>query len=183
MLINDGKGRGYSAEVNELNQMLTRSIVEYRPAYISHSVGRAFLVNAIDAGPVAGEYTLWLKNDSTTPIVINTIFTSNVDANVVWKLHTVTGTGATAAAIVPINLNLSSGNDATVTCLGGAGGVTGLTSAGVITTWYGGVSYFNSIINWWLDALILGKNDAIAIEFDAGTGNGASVSIMFHDYS
>jgi hypothetical protein len=181
MLITDGKGRGNWAEVNELNQLHTRAVIEHRPAFISREIGKAFVVNAIDAGPVADEYTLWLRNDSETPIVVNTIFTANVAADVIWKLHTVTGTGATAALITPINLNLSSGNDANVTCRGGAGGVSALTSTGVITSWHGGVAYFNTVVNWWLDALILGKNDGIAIEFDAGTGSAVTCSIMFHD--
>lgn len=181
MLIGDGKGRGNVAAVNDLNQLHTRAVVEHRPAFASREQGQAFIAHAIDAGPVADEYTLWLQNDSETPIVINTIFTANVAADVIWKLHSVTGTGATAAAIVPMNLNLSSGNDANVTCRGGAGGVTALTSSGVITSWHGGVAYFNTVVNWWLDALILGKNDAIAIEFDAGTGSAVTCSIMFHD--
>jgi len=174
---------GDIAEVNELKQLTTRAIVEYRPAYISYSRGKAFIATVDDVGATAGEYTIWLKNDSETPIVINTIFTANVSANVVWALHKTTGTGGTAPAITPINLNLSSGNDANVTCLGGAGGVSDLTSAGIITTWGGGVAYFNATINWWLEALILGKNDAIALEYDAGTSARATASIMFHDYA
>jgi hypothetical protein len=172
---------GNIADVNELHQILTRTVVEHRPAYISRSLGKAFIATADDAAPTAAEYTIWLKNNSDVPIVINSIFTFNVAADVVWKLHSVTGTGGTAAAITPVNLNLSSGLDANVSCNGGAGGVSGLTSSGTITAWAGGVTYFNTVVNWWLDALILGKNDAIAVEFDAGTGSRAGVSIMFHD--
>jgi hypothetical protein len=181
MFISDGKGRGYNAEVNELNQLVIRAVVEQRPSYISRTLGQAYSVTAIDAGPTANEYTIWLQNNSDTPIVINNILTSNVAANAIWKLHTVSGTGSTAAVITPINLNLSSGIDSDVTCRGGAGGVDTLTSLGVITAWDGGVAYFNTEINTWLDALILGKNDAIAVEYDAGTSSAASVSIMYHN--
>jgi len=180
MEIKDGR-TGLSAEVNDQNQLMTRAVVEARPSYISATKGEAWTVVADDPDVAEAEYLIWLKNTGTTPIVINTIFTSNVDANVVWKLHTVTGTGGTAAAITPMNLNLSSGNDAIVSCNGGAGGVSGLTSTGVITSWMGGVAYFNQTINLWLDALILSTNDAIALEFDAGTGSRAIATIMFHN--
>lgn len=172
---------GNFADVNSLDQMLTRTVLEHRPAYISRTLSKAFIAAADDADVAAGEYVIWLQNNSETPIVINSIFTFNVDADSIWTLHSVTGTGATAATITPVNLDLSSGLDADATCRGGAGGVTGLTSAATITSWAGGVAYFNTVVNWWLDALILSKNDAIAVEFDAGTGSRAGVSIMFHD--
>jgi hypothetical protein len=183
MLINDGKGRGYKAEVNNLNQLVSRAVVEQRAAYISYNSGETYIVTVDDAGPAAGEYPIYLKNDNDDAIVINSIFTANAAADVVWKLHIVTGTAAGAGVLTPVNLNRISNKEANITSRGGAGGVTGLTSAGVITTWYGGVAYFNTLINLWLDALILGKNDAIAIEFDAGTGSAVSCSMMFHNYS
>lgn len=172
---------GNIADVNELNQMLTRTVLENRAAFVSQKYGKAYIATVDDAGPTAAEYTIWLQNDSETPIVINSIFTFNVAASAVWILHETTGTGATAAAITPKNLNLTSGLPANVSCVGGAGGVSGLTSAGIITSWGGGVAYFNTIVNWWLDALILGKGDAIALEYDAGTSARATASIMFHD--
>jgi hypothetical protein len=106
---------------------------------------------------------------------------ANQDANAVWKLHAVTGTGDTAAEITPVNLNLSSGNDAVISCRGGAGGVGSLTSTGVIASWMGGVAYYNTVMNLWLDALLLSTNDAIALEFDAGTGTRAIATVMFHN--
>jgi len=172
---------GNIADVNEFHQLLTRTVNEQRPAYISRTLGKAFIAHADDADVAAGEFILWLRNDSDIPITINSIFTFNVDANAIWKLHKVTGIGDTAAAIIPVNLNFSSGNVADVTCRGGAGGVGTIVTAGEVTTWGGGVTYFNTVVNWWLDALTLGKNDAVAIEFDAGTGSRASASIMFHD--
>jgi hypothetical protein len=180
MQITDGK-TNLTAEVNNQNQLMTRAVVEQRAAFISDTKGQAWTVHADDADVAADEYLIWLKNTGTTPIVINTIFTSNVDADAIWKLHSVTGTGAGAAAITPVNLNLSSGNDAIVSCNGGAGGVTGLTSSGIITGWAGGVTYFNQTISLWLDALILSTNDAVALEFDAGTGSRAMATIMFHN--
>jgi hypothetical protein len=180
MEITDGR-TNLSAEVNALNQLMTRAVSENRAAYVSDTKGEAWTVHADDADVAADEYLIWLKNTGTTPIVINSIFTSNQDADAIWKLHSVTGTGGTAAAITPVNLNLSSGNDAEVSCNGGAGGVSGLTSSSVITGWAGGVAYFNQTINLWLDALIIGTNDAIALEFDVGTGTRAMTTIMFHN--
>jgi len=146
---------------------------------------RAFTISADDAAPTAAEYTLWVYNASTEQrnFIVDKITTWQVDANVVWRLWEVTGVGATAALITAKNTFLGSTISAgELTCRGGAGGVTALTTVGNwIATWGGGYVY-NSYMQDILGAVILEPGKAIAIEYDAGTGGRAGVNIYGHFY-
>lgn len=72
-----------------------------------------------------------------------------------------------------------SGKSADINCKGGAGGVTGLTSQSVLATWYNGEAYNHDrfCMN---STLLLGQNNAIAIEYDAGSGGAVSIVVMGH---
>ena len=182
MFIQDGTGRGFVAGVTDKNRLMIDGLSETLAANASRESGRCFAIVAQDAGPVAGEYTLWIQNDSDERhFVIDTIRTSNVNADVVWKLHHVTGVGATAAVIVPVNLNLGSDLVAPLTCRGGAGGVSGLTIVNTLDVWMGGYVYNTTVIDT-MSAILLAQNDAIAIEYDAGTGGAANVLVIGHFY-
>ena len=179
--IEDGTGRGYLAKVTSDFRLDVSSRVNERVYYKSRE-GDAYSVVAVDAGPVAAEYPLYIKNISSSKnLVIQQIITSAHDADVRWKLHHVTGVAAGAAVIVPVNLNLASGKSADATCRGGAGGVTTLTSINVLWDWFQGVANSYNEVNPH-SAIILGQNDAIAIEYDAGTGGACAISVeMYYD--
>ena len=114
-IIEDGLGSGRKVEVNKIHQLVTRAIMELDINHIAEKFGESYFTQAIDTGPVAGEYTLYFKNTSETDFVINAIDGFVTDADVVWKLTEVTGT-TTGTAIVPVNFNLGSGNSADATC-------------------------------------------------------------------
>lgn len=167
------------ADVSEANRLMVDGIVENYAAAASRESGRCFSVVAIDAGPVAAEYTVYVQNlSSDYDFVIDQIITSQVNADVIWKLHHVTGTAA-GTAITPVCMNLANGRPATLelSALGGAGGVTGLASAAELTTWMGGNVYSPFPLNL-NGTLILGQDDAVAVEYDAGTGGACSISII-----
>jgi len=179
-IIQDGTGTGYAAKVNAQNRLEVKAVTQSHVATVSEDDGQAYIVEAIDAGPVAAEYTLYLKNDSDNKMVIDNIDTWVTDADVVWKLWEVTGTAAGAAVITPQNLNLSAGKNADATCRGGAGGVTGLTVSGSVKyTWKTGIALSHYRLNT-NSSLILSKNDAIAFEYDAGTGGLAHLNLLIH---
>jgi hypothetical protein len=95
----------------------------------------------------------------------------------------VTGTGATAAVITAKNTYLGSViSSDELTCRGGAGGVTGLTTVGNwIETWGGGYVY-NTERKDMLSSIIIEPGRAIAIEYDAGTGARAGATVFGHFY-
>lgn len=176
--IESGIGDGFSAAVDSDHRILVNAVMRSKAADASVR-GDSYTITCEDAAPAAGEYTLWIKNTSSYKFAIDFISTSNVAADNVWKLHRVTGTGATAAAIVPINTNFTSAKVASLTVLGGAGGVSGLTIVSTINEWFGGPAYNRERID--LDgALYLGEDTAIAIEFDAGTGSRVGIVVSGH---
>lgn len=146
---------------------------------------RSFTISADDAGPVAAEYLLWVYNATTDArnFIIDKITTWQVDADVVWRLWEVTGTGAGAAVITAKNTFLGSTVSAgELTCRGGAGGVTGLTTVGNwIDSWGGGYVY-NVNDKDLLSSVLLEPGKAIAIEYDAGTGGRAGCTVFGHFY-
>ena len=175
MLVEDGTGSGRKAGV-DLSNRIQASVRQNLRGYYKAREGDFYTVIAADAGPVAAEYTLYFKNDhSTKPFILSFIQSYATDADVVWKLHDVTGTSA-GTAIVPVNTNLASGKVASATCRGGAAGVTGLTSTNVIGQWYNGIA--NTTVQQDVnDRVQVGPGQAIAIEYDAGTGGAALLMI------
>lgn len=178
--IESGTGTGYSAGVTHENRLLTDGISRPIASAVSED-GDAYTITVEDTAPASAEYTLWIQNDSEDHFAIDYIATSNVGADAIWKLHQVTGTGATAPTITPVNVNLSSGKVASLTVLGGAGGVSGLTISKTITEWFGGAAYSRIRLEF-EGGLILGTHNAIAIEFDAGTGSKVAITVWGHFY-
>jgi hypothetical protein len=167
-------GNTYTAEVSNAQRLKTDSCSKSALTCASE-LGDAYSVIAVDAGPVAAEYTLYFKNNSADEFHLYDMWSYGTDADVVWKLHKVTGT-ASGTAITPVNLNVGSGKIADVTVAGGAAGVTGLTSAGVLLQWYNGIA--NTTNKWTIDgAIIIPSGTAIAIEYDAGTGGAAMLTL------
>ena len=181
MIIQDGTGEGQNAGVDSANRLQVSARSNSRSYYQSRT-GNTYTIIAADAGPVAAEYTLYFKNDSAVDnFVVSRIDTYATDADVVWKLAKVTGTAATAAAITPVQTNTGSGKSALTTCRGGAGGVTGLTPSTVIWQWYNGVANTTRQMDTG-DTLIVGPGQAIALEYDAGTGGAVLINMVgFYD--
>ena len=102
MFIEDGTGNAFKAEVNKLKQLVTRAIVEIDINHVAEKFSESYFTQAIDAGPAAGEYTLYFKNTAETDFIINAIDSYVTDTNVVWKLTEVTGTAGGAAVITPV---------------------------------------------------------------------------------
>lgn len=183
MIIEDGAGNSYKVKVTSSNKMNVSGRVAPRISYASRDHGYAWSTVAEDANPTAGEYKIWMQNDLETAMVIHRITTFAVGAATSWKLWRVTGTGATASAIVPVSLNTAILSAAGMTIKGGAGDVTGLTVASVapLIFWGNGPAY--STVHVPLeDALRLGTNQAIAIEVEASTDALVAVSILcYHE--
>ena len=182
MQIQDGSGKGFYAKVDSDNRLKVQATMQTLGSHVSDEEGEFYVWHVDDAATTAADYELYVQNNSDSHgLHIRSVRTGQTQADVIWKLHKVTGTagGTTKAGT---NMNFMSGNVADATCYGGGdGGVTGLSIDKTITTWMGGPVYTNVLlpIN---EVLVLGKNDAIAIEFDAGTDSTVSVSIagFFH---
>ncbi len=175
--IQDGAGTGAEAKVTADNRLDTSSRQNPRLYYISRDEGQVYSVTSHDASAAAGTYILYLKNDSTTKnIYIDEIIVGGVET-VLWKLWFVTGTAAAGNALTPTNLNKTSTNAASATSRGDDS-ITGLSTAGQIGSVRSSANDHADLST--RDAIILGQNDAIAIEYDTGTTGIAEAEIVFY---
>ncbi len=154
-----------------------------RGYYNSRDVGQSYSMPFDFQSAAAGEFGAYWQNTSTTgqTLVIRGIGINTVEAARI-KLVYVTGTAAGGTTVTPTNLNKASPNAATATAMEGgsaATGITGLTSDGLIDFAYvtaTGHEEFRLD-----DQLRLGQNDAIALEYDEGTGGDFS-GVIFGYY-
>jgi hypothetical protein len=175
MRIEDGRGTGQEAGVSITgNRLDVSSRADERIYYISRDNGDAYSAYSTDASPGNGEHPFYFKNTSTTQkFYVQSIELSAI-AVATFKLWEVSGTGS-GSAITPHNLNLTSANVAACTCLGN-GDVSGLTEVATIAT---AICPAGGTVELPLhDALILGQNDAIAIEADAVSASAIHITVL-----
>lgn len=159
------EAEGSDGRLNVSSRADTRAYYNSRDKEQTYSIAFDFQSAA------AGEYGLYIKNTSSTKtLVVDSIGINSVEASRI-KLWYVTGTAAAGTALTPTNMNKSSSNAADATVQEGASaatGITGLTTDGLID-----FAYITATGHEELrlkDRLRLGQNDAIALEYDEGTG-------------
>jgi len=179
-IIQDGAGTGRSARVTEDNRLQTMANSSNRIYFNSRDYEESYSVTCADAAPTAAEYTLYIQNTSQTyDLVFDEFWTYATDADVQWKLTSVTGTAAGAAVITAVNCNLASAKVATANIRGGAGGVTGLTPVNVIWQWRNGAA--NSTLPALTYGILrVGPGQALAFEYDAGTGGAVLIGVTMY---
>ena len=178
MIIEDGKNKNGAMSVSAAQRANVSAKTNPRIFYSSRDDQKAYNAIMPSFSAAAGEYVFYLKNTSTT----DNLFIKHVEFHSVqavhWKVWEVTGTAAAGTAITPANLNLSSGLASSTTCMGGGATITGLTTVKQIGTHRtaangeGEMNYEN--------ALILGPNNAIAIEYDTGTTGLCEIDCFYH---
>jgi len=185
MLIEDGKGTGYRAGVNEYNQLKTKAVNTIYHQFISNEHEQAYTAPlGTEAKPTltvtaAGGYMMYLQNTSTNyDMVLGriTISTSALMEIVVMKNPTI-GALSNNVAITPVNKNFKSGKVAEAACVGWdevGDQITGITAGTCIGTYQ--IDGFERIL---LDeATILGINDIIAIK----AKNAGELTTVLHGY-
>jgi hypothetical protein len=172
--IEDGKGSGIRAGITSQNRLEVQSESNTQIHFSSLLDGLAFSWHSEDDDAAAGDFIMYIKNTSTTKLlVIDDIVCGTENASTL-KLHRVTGT-ASGSSITGSNLNFQSGNTADATAIG-SGAVSGLTSSSIIETIRLSA---NSTEKFTVrDALILGTGDAIAIEYDTGTTGDGEITVI-----
>jgi hypothetical protein len=117
---------------------------------------------------------MYLKNTSTTKLLVVDDIVCGAENASTLKLHKVTGT-ASGSSITATNLNFQSGNTADATAVG-SGAVSGLTSSSIIETIR---IPANTTEHFAVrDAVVLGTGDAIAIEYDTGSTGDGEITII-----
>jgi len=172
--IEDGKGTGVIAEVTSKNRLAVDASVSVRDFFVSRDEGQAYHVVSEDATAVANEETFYIQNTSTTKNLFIDHFTISTDTANKFRLKKVTGT-ASGTALTAENLNMTSSNSADAILLGDTT-VTSITDAGDVTIIRVGADDTGEMA--FEDKLILGQNDAVAIETEANAA--VEITCDFH---
>ena len=156
------------------------SRVDSRGYYTSRDQEQSYTLPFDHQGAVAAEFSLYIKNDSSTKtLVVSAIGLNTVEAARI-KFKFVTGTAAGGSVITPTNTNKSSSHAADATCREGdsADAVTGLTADGELDFVYVQATGHEQLR---LDDRIrLGQNDAVALEYDEGTTGDFTGVVFFY---
>ncbi len=118
----------------------------------------------------------YLRNDSKDKRLYVTDIHLNSENAATFKFAFGDVTAATGTSVTPVNLNKSSSNDADATALGN-GAVGGVAASTFFATVRVGAGEFEEWES--KNALILGQNDNIVIEYDTGTTGDVEVDIFF----
>jgi hypothetical protein len=174
--VEDGKGKGISAEVNSDNHLVTKSIIESEFEFISDVKGEAYSWASGTYDPDAGDTILLIKNTSQTlELHIDTI-TISTDTETIVQIHLPT-TNVTVAGttITGVNLNTTSGNVASASA---ARDETGNTQGDII--WANELQATSAphVVDYG-GALILGTNNSVGVDFVSAT-TACGVSITGH---
>jgi len=185
MMIEDGTGAGYRAEINSLHQLKARSVGSTYQQFVSCEHEQAYMASlGTEALPTltvtgTGGYMMFVRNDSTDYAAIMsrvTVSTSALMTIVLMKNPTIGGLG-NEVAITPINKNFGSGKVAEVTVYGWdevADGITGVTAGDC-----GGTYQVNGFERLIIDeSVCLGINDVLAVKA-IGAGE---LSLVIHGY-
>ncbi len=172
--IEDGKGRGNVLSINPTNRADVSARENSRSYYVSRDDGEVFNIVSHDQTSISGDFTLYFQNTNSSKKFYVDLLTVGGAATSLWKIWHVTGIAAGSSTLSATILNKTFSNtvDATIR---GDGAITGLTTDGEVGILRVPANSDNSII--FDDTLILGNNDAIAVEYDAGTGGVTEVSL------
>lgn len=139
--IEDGKGTGILAQVDEEHRFLTRSFSSSEESFISFKGGAYFANTADTADSLTVSTTearvLYLKNDyAGFDMVFQKFFLSTDSDGVIFKIlkNDVVTTVGNNNTHVPVNLNFGSSNNASVTCYNWNEVGTGMTGISGATT-------------------------------------------------
>lgn len=144
--------------------------------YVSRDRGQAYVLRIEDDDAVAGDLVAYLLNKSKDKRLYIVDIHLNSENAATFKLAFGDSTTATGTTVTPVNLNKSSSNDADATALGNGavGGVAVDTFFATVRVDAGGFEEWDS-----KDALILGQNDNIVVEYDTGSTGDIEVDIFF----
>lgn len=107
--LEDGKGRGLKAEVNEEQQLVVRAITEEEIEHASAMLGSAYSWDSTERDIDTGDTMLFVKNTGDVPLVLDraTINGSNVICTWTLLLGSAITVPAGGTEITGVNLNRS----------------------------------------------------------------------------
>jgi len=165
------QARGSDGRVN------TSSRSDSRRYYNARDKGETYTLVFDDADAAVNDFIVYLKNTDTNKqqLVVSSVGINSTVSGT-FKFHRVTGTASGGSTLTPCNTNFTSSNEANAVARGN-GAIGDLTSSGVHDQLIVGTLGHEEFR--FGDVIRLGQGDAIAIEFDRGTGNTIAEGTVF----
>lgn len=179
--IEDGKGKGYRAEVASDNKLQTSAVSIPKLASVSVDSGKAYMIATqgfISLTTATEHGLLYLKYTGDKTLCVFNIRTCGTGVQK-WKMYkdSTTGTLISGGAAVDVtNMNQTSGNVLSLTALKGADSST-VTNGTVIENWINNGGHSTEELQ---GALVLGKNDTLVLSCETSTS--IDVCIRVHVY-
>lgn len=173
--------KGVNEEVHGSDTRLnTSSRSSERIHYVSRDDGQAYSITSHDATMANGTFPIYLQNTSSSGLLlyVDKIIAGGEETQL-FKVFFVTGTASGSSALTAINLNKSSSNAADVNARGDGPVTIGSTDGEIVTFRTGATDHDDVKFD---DAVILGQNDAIAVEADIDDGSASigDITIFFY---
>lgn len=168
---------GDAARVTDVNRLQVEAEASPRKFFISRDLEQVFSGISSDASTTATDEILYIQNTSrlTLLFISKIVVTSNIAIK--YAVKKVTGI-AVGTDIVPENLNLTSTTDSRTT-FKGDGSVTGLNDLGLPLYISRNLAGDTSTVDF-AETLILGQNDAIALEILTSSAD-VDIVVDFHE--
>jgi len=178
--IQGGTGNGYSAKVNNQNQLATAATTVTKEHEINHSDGQAYSV-IFNTTPDAGKCFVYIKNTNDMDMIVAEMAFTNKDAANATGFSIKLGDEGTplgGTTVTPANRNAGSGNIADVTAKVGAD-ITGLTGGAQVGGIYlmGGTSTIRIAP---ASGFIVPKNKVLTVYSSASVLVSIGLGITFH---
>jgi hypothetical protein len=168
----DGNGTGKLAVVDPDARLKVNSVTRSR-LHQGVDEGKGWALPASILTPTAGDIVFAVKNTAEVKFHLSRIIVATEGAAWFRMFRGVNGDEFAGTVVVPVNLNFSSVNPASV--FARSGDVSGVQAGELITEIY---APSGTAIITTEDVPALGINDVFYIELDAGTPTRVSVSVM-----
>jgi len=123
LILEDGKGRGNSASINNANRLSTEAVSSSVEHHVNHANGASYNVIFSQSPTAADDCIFYMINTSDTDLIIEGltlgVINATADDSIYFKLGD-SGTRNSATALTPVNMNTGSGKTASGTFEKGA---------------------------------------------------------------
>ena len=156
VLIEDGRGKGYFAQVDKYNKLQTDAVTQTAEHAANHELGKAFHWVFSQTPTGANDCFLYIKNSDDDDLVIEGIwFQVGTNEQVICKLGD-TGTSSGGTTATPVNNSTLSSKTAEGTFEAG-NDITGLSGGSTVEKYWLAAGNESKHFNFEQD-IILGKN-------------------------
>ena len=182
MIIEDGHGTGYKAQVSNEGCLCTKSIAIPFAFHVNHEHQEAYSIIVEKTPTAAGDCFFYIKNNSESDMIgVDITLAVDINPEVIELWGGVQGTPTGTTVNTPINLNLASGKKADVTCYDGVD-ITGLVGGGKAFEFR--MEPDKSSVVYKTDTyVIMPKNATFALfAKNGGINIHCMMTIVFHDF-